>query len=102
MSHVLRLKGARGALLVGYREAAKLTGGALTPVEDKDGKIRPLAWIFTASIVERDPFLMSQQIARDVRLDVGGQFGRWVWRGVELEIDGDSVRGTLSGRPEVR
>jgi hypothetical protein len=102
----IAVKGQKGAIRVGARQAAGLSGFALTPVrkavEGLEDQVVPNTWILTAAMVDRDAFLLSQVgAAYVVDLEVG-RLGVWRWRGVELEIDGDNVRGTLAGRPEVR
>ena len=93
----LTVKGHRGSVRVGALKVADLGRYAMDPIEGKQ-----FEWRVRAAIVSRDAFWLSQHTRpRDLVLDVGTQ-GSWTWRGVTLEIDGDEVRGTLSGRPEIR
>lgn len=93
MGHSLGLSGAQGRIKVGYQVAAELGAFRLTPCG-------PGEWSFTAAITQVDAFWISQDTGRTLELHVGQQ--RWVWRTVTLVVDGHTVTGTASGRPERR
>lgn len=94
MGHSLGIKGCQGRLLAGYRTAATLGTFTLTPSDPPGG------WHVDASITSKDAYWIAQEAERGLELQIGQQ--RWRWRSASLEVAGDTVIGTVSGRPERR
>ena len=94
MGHSLGVKGKQGRIKVGYQTAAHLKSYTLTPVG-------PSEWQVDGTIASVDEFWITQDAAsRSLELEVGQQ--RWIWRTVSLAVVGQTVMGTVSGRPERR
>ena len=93
MSHSLGVRGRQGRLKVGYRVAASLGAFELLPSA-------PGEWRVSAAVASVDAFWLSQSAARTLELEIGRQ--RWIWRDVSLAVAGDTVTGTVVGRPERR
>jgi hypothetical protein len=86
--------GTQGAVTFGLVPAAHLRAWRLDPVDDA-----PMTWTLTGTAVNVNTFYMTQT-PLSVSLRVGSR--NWRWHDVVLEIAGGTVRGTVTGRPEVR
>ncbi len=89
-----QVTGREGVVTYGPVPAATLKAWRLAACDDA-----PQAWTLTATAVEVDTFY-SAQTPLSVSLRVGSRM--WRWRDVVLEFVGGTVRGTVTGRPEVR
>lgn len=92
MFHKLALRGQDGRIKVGYQTAAILGPYSLTPCG-------PHEWTVNASVKTADAFWLSQT-PRLLEVQVGAQ--RWRWPADRLVVDGATITGTVSGRPERR
>jgi len=86
--------GPQGVVTFGAVHAATLRAWRLVARDDV-----PQCWTLTATAVEVNRFYITQS-----PLAVSLRLGRrnYRWSDVVLEIVGGQVRGTVSGRPEVR
>ncbi len=92
MIRSLTVRGQDGRIRVGYQTAAILGSFSLTPVG-------PNQWEVQATVTQADAFWMSQS-PRTLELSVGQQ--RWRWPATGLVVDGGTVSGIVTGRPERR
>ena len=89
----IRASGDTGALRVGHQWAATLGEWTLAPRD-----VVPREWAFEARVTRQDEFWFTQRPI-DLVLAVGT--AEWVWRGVEVEMDGRRVAIVLRERPIV-
>ncbi len=86
--------GVHGVVKYGPVPAATLKAWRLAARDDA-----PHSWTLTATAEDVNTFY-STQTPLTVSLRVGSRM--WRWRDVVLEFAGGTVRGIVSGRPEVR
>lgn len=92
MFRQLTVRGTDGRIKVGYQTAATIRAFALAPVG-------PDEWEITGTVASTDAFWLAQP-GRVLELTIGKQ--RWRWPAPALMVDGATVKGTVSGRPERR
>jgi hypothetical protein len=89
--------GKQGTVKYGPVPAATLKSWRIDRVEQHDRT--KLAWTLTATPVSVNAFYITQTPLQ-LSLRMGSR--NWRWSDVVLEVVGGQLRGTLTGRPEVR
>jgi hypothetical protein len=89
-----QVTGQQGVVKFGPVPAASLVSWRLAARDDE-----PHTWDLTATAGNVNSFYVTQS-PLSLSLRVGSR--NWRWSDVVLEIVGGTVRGTLTGRPEVR